>query len=173
MMAYINMQFKINSLNFFYRIFEYLWKENRNLLFKWASKPSGSTILHYACMHSNFRVITRSINCILKYTLPNFGFKQVVNLLVGQIKPHQLKSSSASSQLFRKFLEATNSSKSTAFLISCEKKDYVVIELLVQAGVDLKATDRKGNTALILVASSACKDKFPTKELSPSIFKVY
>ncbi len=61
----------------------------------------------------------------------------------------------------------------TAFLVSCLLKDHALIEMLVDAGTDLKASDLKGNTAISLIASSGTKDEIPIKEVSPGIFKVF
>ena len=67
----------------------------------------------------------------------------------------------------------TNLTSPTAFLTSCLLKDHALIELLVDAGTDVKAADLDGNTAISLIASSGTKDEIPIKEVSPGIFKVF
>ncbi len=72
-------------------------------------------------------------------------------------------------------LEVKNEYGQTALLMACQQKNYAVVELLVEAGADLKAVDKDGNTALILAVSNAYYDlvqSVPLKELSPFIFKV-
>ena len=76
------------------------------------------------------------------------------------------------SDLLASLLEMTNESEKTALLIACEKKDYGIIELLVEAGADLKASDADGNSAILLAAFSNVPDAIPCKILSPTIFKV-
>ncbi len=71
------------------------------------------------------------------------------------------------------FLEAKNESGMTALLIACWKRDYAIIELLVEAGADVTAIDRQsGNGAILLAASSPAEDQIPSEELSPGISKV-
>ncbi len=75
--------------------------------------------------------------------------------------------------LLGKLLEARNESGMTALLISCQCQDYAIVELLVEAGADVNATDQYGNTATILAASSQDKKMpIPAKELSPTICQV-
>ena len=76
-------------------------------------------------------------------------------------------------QFLHKMLETkTVKSKLTPLLYSCSKKSSAIIEMLVDAGADLKAVDDKGNTAAILAAFSTAKNVVPKKEDSPAIFKV-
>ena len=70
-------------------------------------------------------------------------------------------------------LESKTKLKRTVFLVSCLLKDHALIELLVDAGTDVKAADLDGNTAISLIASSGTKDEIPIKEVSPGIFKVF
>jgi len=49
---------------------------------------------------------------------------------------------------------------------------YPMIELLVDAGADLKAVDENGNTAAIIADSSSIMTLVPIKTDSPEIFKV-
>ena len=74
--------------------------------------------------------------------------------------------------LLGKLLEARNEKGETALLIACRNKDFALVELLVESGADLKAVDEDGNTAILLAASSTAPDDIPSKENSPSIFKV-
>jgi len=73
------------------------------------------------------------------------------------------------SDLLASLLEMTNESGKAALLIACEKKDYAIIELLVEAS---KASDADGNSAILLAACNYVPDAIPCKILSPSIFKV-
>jgi len=57
-------------------------------------------------------------------------------------------------------------------LYACIKKSCPIIELLVDAGADLKSVDNDGNTPIILAASISSKDVMPTQEDSPEISKV-
>jgi len=57
--------------------------------------------------------------------------------------------------------------------MACHRIDYASVELLVKAGADVKAVDEDLNTAILLAASSPEEDHIPTKDLSPSIFKVF
>ena len=77
------------------------------------------------------------------------------------------------SPLLTKLLEEKNEFGMTALAIACHLKDPTLIELLVDAGADCKVLDQDGNTAIFLVASSPTENKAPTKELCPSIFKVF
>ena len=71
------------------------------------------------------------------------------------------------------YIEKRNESGDTALLIACRKKSCANIELLVEAGADLDATDKEGNTAVILISSSQDKDlQIPKEDLSPFIYKV-
>jgi len=70
------------------------------------------------------------------------------------------------------FLEMKNGSGRTALSIACQKKSIAIIELLVDAGANVKFVDDEGNSAIIHVASSPVKDEIPTMDLCPSIFKV-
>ena len=76
------------------------------------------------------------------------------------------------SPLLAKLLEAKHENGSTALLIACRNKDYGTVELLVEAGADVRALDQDGNTAILLAASSPATEEIPSKELSPAIFKV-
>ena len=69
-------------------------------------------------------------------------------------------------------MEAKNEKGMTALWISCEKKNPALVELLVEAGANLKTVDSEERTAIILAASSSAGAVVPTEELSPKIFKV-
>jgi len=72
-----------------------------------------------------------------------------------------------------KLLETrTVMSHMTPLLFSCSKMTYSIIEVLVDAGANLKAVDENGNTAAILAASSSVKTSVLQKTDSPGIFKV-
>ena len=87
-----------------------------------------------------------------------------------QLKANAAESSSLSR--LKKLLETADKSGKTPFLYSCSYKNCAAIELLAEAGADLKGTDNDGNTAIILVASSSSEDLIPSKEDSPENFKV-
>ena len=75
--------------------------------------------------------------------------------------------------LLEKLLEARDESGMTALLIASQVQDYAIVELLVEAGADVNATDKHGNTAIILVASSQDENSsIPSKERSPTIYRV-
>ena len=82
--------------------------------------------------------------------------------------------SSHSKWLMDKLLGTKTNIKTEAspLMYACFKKSCPIIELLVDAGADLKAVDNDGNTPIILAASSSSKDVMPTIEDSPKIFKV-
>lgn len=82
------------------------------------------------------------------------------------------KNLDADSNFLTSLLEVKNESGKTALLISCQNKDYGLIELLIEAGAILSAVDSDGNTAIVLTASSGALDKIPCRILSPSILKV-
>ena len=67
----------------------------------------------------------------------------------------------------------TINSKLTPLLFSCSKLSCPIIELLVDAGADVKAVDENGNTAAILAASSSIRTFVLKKTDSPGIFKVF
>ncbi len=75
-------------------------------------------------------------------------------------------------EILEKFLEARNETGKTALLISCQNKDYSIVELLVEAGADVKAADLDGNTAILLSDSDPVSRDIPTEELSPKNYKV-
>lgn len=70
-------------------------------------------------------------------------------------------------------LEAKNKVGLTVLLMACRQKDYASVELLVKAGANVKAVDAALNSAILLAASSPEEDHIPSKELSPSILKVF
>ena len=80
----------------------------------------------------------------------------------------------AGTSSLRKFLETSAIDDRTAIQLACLYKSCAIIELLFEAGSDLKALDDGGNTAIIIAASSPpiVEMGLITKELSPSIFKV-
>lgn len=86
------------------------------------------------------------------------------------IVDHQLKASN-----FKMLLEAKNGIGMTPLLIACLKKNYALIELLVENGTNLKSTDEDGNTAIILALSRPSEQdiKNPFDEFSQEIFKVF
>jgi len=86
------------------------------------------------------------------------------------IVDHQLKASN-----FKMLLEAKNAFGMTPLLIACRKKNYALIELLVENGSNLKSTDEDGNTAIILALSRPSEQdiKNPFDEFSQEIFKVF
>ena len=71
-----------------------------------------------------------------------------------------------------KLLEAKDECGRTALLIACHKMDYSVIELLIEAGADLKSVDQDKNTSILSAVTGPGNDAIPSKDLSPSIFKV-
>ncbi len=75
--------------------------------------------------------------------------------------------------LLKKLLEVKDDKGATALLIACHNKDYSLVELLVESGADVRATDLNGNSAILLAASGPAPDHIPSKELSPAIFKVF
>ena len=88
-----------------------------------------------------------------------------------QLKAKAAESSSPSR--LEKFLETVDKFGDTPLLHSCFYKNCATNELLTEAGADLKRSDKEGNTAIILVASSSSNDQqVPTKEDSPNLFKV-
>lgn len=74
--------------------------------------------------------------------------------------------------LLSKLFEMRNEFGLTAFLLACWKRDNAIIELLAEAGADVKALDRSGNTAIILLSSSPLKEESLNDHLSPRIFSV-
>lgn len=78
---------------------------------------------------------------------------------------------SAGTSCLEKFLDGYDC---TAVQLACVFKSCSIIELLVEAGSDLKAIDVEGNTAIMVIAYSPpiIQMEFPKAELSPSIFKV-
>ena len=91
-----------------------------------------------------------------------------------QLKAKAAESSSPSR--LEKFLETVDKFGDTPLLHSCFYKNCATIELLTEAGADLKRSEKDGNTAIILVASSSSKSndqQVPTIEDSPRLFKVY
>lgn len=72
-------------------------------------------------------------------------------------------------------LEAKDSNGMTAILIAVSQKDYMLIELLVDAGADMNAADKIGDTALIRTAKDpSFKYWIPPKDLlSPTLVKVF
>ena len=80
---------------------------------------------------------------------------------------------SSGTDRFKAILEAKIQSDMTSFLIACKTIDYGLIDLLVEAGADVKAVKNDGCTACRLVALSSCVDgQKPSTKSSPYIFKV-
>ncbi len=75
-------------------------------------------------------------------------------------------------EILDKFLESQNENGKTALLIACQNKDYSIVELLIEAGANVKAVDQDGNTSILLSNSDLGSYAMPTEELSPKIFKV-
>ena len=96
-------------------------------------------------------------------------FIQVSKLLLDHVK---VQKELLGSNKFDHFLDMRNESGSTALLMACRRKSIAIIELLVEAGANVKSVDEEGNSAIIHVASSMMKDEIPTQDLCPSIFKV-
>ena len=84
----------------------------------------------------------------------------------------KIKDFDADHDLLTHLLEMKNDSGKTAILISCQNKDYALVEFLVEAGADLRAVDQDGNSAIILAASSTAVDETLSKVLSPTICRV-
>ena len=84
----------------------------------------------------------------------------------------KLMISGAGDHIDKLLKKRTVKSKKTPLLLSCSKMSYPIVELLVNAGADLKAVDENGNTAAILAASSPAKTLVLKKTDSPEIFKV-
>ena len=71
------------------------------------------------------------------------------------------------------FLETTSNSGHTAVQLACWFQSCAIIELLVESKSNLEALDKEGNTAIMIAASRPIVImEIPTKEFSPSIFKV-
>ena len=87
-----------------------------------------------------------------------------------QLKEKAAESSSPSR--LKKLWKTVDKFGTTPLLYSCYYKNCATIELLAEAGADLKGSDNSGNTAIILVASSRSNDQVPSKEDSPRLFKV-
>ncbi len=85
----------------------------------------------------------------------------------------KIKDFDADHDLLTHLLEMKNDSGKTAILISCQNKDYALVEFLVEAGADLRAVDQDGNSAIILAASSTAEDETLSKVLSPTICRVF
>jgi len=120
-----------------------LKKRQLKFLFDWVSK-SGHSVAYYAIKCRNIQAIKMMID-----------------------------ESSHSKWLMDKLLGTkTIKTEASPLMYACFKKSCPIIELLVDAGADLKAVDNDGNTPIILAASSSSKDVMPTKEDSPEIFKV-
>ena len=77
-----------------------------------------------------------------------------------------------SSSRMEYFLEMKNGAGWTALAIACRNKSIAIIELLIDAGANVKFLDQEGNSAIIHVALSTEKDKIPSMDLCPSIYKV-
>lgn len=62
----------------------------------------------------------------------------------------------------------------TALMIAVIKRNFLLIELLVKAGANVKATDKNGDTGLSLSAKDPLlKECIPPKDLlSPTVLKV-
>ncbi len=74
----------------------------------------------------------------------------------------------------KKLLETKGQSGVTALLVACHKKDLSIIELLVEAGAEVNASDDDGDTAILQVALSDVLDKdcIPSEQDSPFILEV-
>lgn len=91
-------------------------------------------------------------------------------LQVAQIMVDLLRTSPVHLKIF---LEEQNKIGWTAFLLSCYQKDYAVMELLLEAGADIRALDRNENSALMIALINTLDFPLPTKEQCPSIYEVY
>ena len=94
----------------------------------------------------------------------------MAKILVGKSK--LWNDSSAPQSPLARLLEAKDECGRTAFIIACQKMDYAVIELLIEAGADVKSVDQDKNTSILSAVTGAGNDAVPSKDLSPSIFKV-
>ncbi len=75
--------------------------------------------------------------------------------------------------ILKQFLDSKNDSGLTSLLIACSLQDYALIELLVESGADVKATDADGNTAIIHLANSfSKKNEMPYYERLPNLYMV-
>lgn len=76
---------------------------------------------------------------------------------------------------FKILLELKNSFGMTPLLIACLKNNFALIELFVENGSDLNATDKDGKTAITLVLSCPSEQdaQNPFNEFSQEIFKVF
>ena len=108
------------------------------------------------------------------FTVINLFILKLVKLLLEQpyLKVKAKVAGSSSPSRLEKFLETVDHLGRTPLLDSCYNKHCATVELLVEAGADVKGADEDGNTAIILVASSPSKDQVPTKEDSPGQYKV-
>jgi len=60
---------------------------------------------------------------------------------------------------FDYFFDMRNESGSAALRMSCRKNSIAIIELLVEAGANVKSVDEEGDPAIIHLASSMLKDE--------------
>lgn len=82
--------------------------------------------------------------------------------------------SKSSEVLLQTFLECRNNSGRTAFLIASEHKDFELLELLVNAGTDVRAIDRDENSAIMIVVINPLPQfPPPSRKICPAIYKVF
>ncbi len=66
-------------------------------------------------------------------------------------------------------LETEDFDGRTPFLVACCRKDYITMDLLIKAGADISALDKKGNDAIMLAATHLKKKDVPPKEPSSEL----
>ena len=74
-----------------------------------------------------------------------------MELLLKRTKP-EITSANKQSAVKQTWLDPTNDNQSTPLLLACMKGHYGIIELLVNLGADVQATDKDGDTAIHLTA---------------------
>ena len=83
-------------------------------------------------------------------------------------------STSAAADPSTNLIDARDKNELTPLMIACYTIDYALIELLVENGSDVNATDKDGDTPIILLAIKMRSKKrpVPNQDKSPKIHKV-
>lgn len=121
------------------------------------------------CQSNKYLTVSASSN------LTMICFSQVAKLLLHSVK--EADEMPSVTRRLEEILEAKGTGGMTALLIAVSKKDYVLIELLMDAGADMNVTDENGDTALIHAAKNkdpSFKYWIPPEDLlSPTLLKVF